>query len=110
MTTSNPSDYIAVIGVPGPKDLAQEGQTSIMVKELAPVPFSGFRLQHGVGLSPVPHAWPSRTLGPAARSAQPDVFVPRDMHPARVRFDTIRYDTISSRDYKLSCHLSARNT
>ena len=37
-------------------------------------------------------------------------FVLFDMHPARVRSDTIRYDTISCRDYMLSCHLSARNT
>ena len=38
------------------------------------------------------------------------LFFPHDMHPARVRSDTIRYDTISSQDNMLSCHLSARNT
>jgi hypothetical protein len=38
------------------------------------------------------------------------VFVPHDMYPARVLFDTIRYDTILSREDMLSCHLSARNT
>ena len=37
-------------------------------------------------------------------------FFPHDMHPARVRSDTIQYDTISSQDDMLSCHLSARNT
>ncbi len=40
----------------------------------------------------------------------PYVFVPHDMYPARARFDTIRFDPISSRDDMLSCHSSARNT
>ena len=38
------------------------------------------------------------------------LFVPHDMHPARGCFETIRYDTISSRGNMLSCYLSALNS